>query len=131
MKRLSKGLVLQLHDLVIQKSGGSREVRDISLLDSALKSAFQTFDGQDLYPSDLDKIVMISYSLIQGHPFIDGNKRIGILILALLLKENGYSLTWTDEDLVFLGLSMARGQMDPGEVKSFILKKLNKGIKGE
>lgn len=129
MKRLSKEFVLQLHELVIRKSGGSRGVRDNSLLDSALKSAFQTFDGQDLYPSDLDKIVMISYSLIQGHPFIDGNKRIGILILALLLKENEYSVIWTDEDLVFLGLSIARGQMDPSEVKSFILKKLNKGIK--
>lgn len=124
MKKLSKELIIKLHEMLIRKSGGSHGLRDESLLESAIESAFLTFDGRELYPCDLDKIINTSYSIIMNHCFIDGNKRIGILVLVILLKENGFKISWNDYDLVNLGLGIASGKINKEDFKIFILNKL-------
>ena len=73
--------VVKLHSSLIEKTGGLDGVRDENLLDSTLKSPFQTFGGNDLYPEILDKAAQLCYSLIQNHPFVDGNKRIGVHLI--------------------------------------------------
>lgn len=73
MKKLSKELVIRLHDMLIAKSGGSYGIRDENLLESSLNSAFQTFEKEELYTDGLDKRVDISYSLIKNYSFVDGN----------------------------------------------------------
>ena len=62
--------VVKLHSSLIEKTGGLDGVRDENLLDSTLKSPFQTFEGNDLYPEILDKAAQLCYSLIQNHPFV-------------------------------------------------------------
>lgn len=124
MKEISIEFVVRLHEMLIEKSGGSKGVRDINLLESALYSPLQTFGDQELYPDDLDKIVSISYSLIKNHSFIDGNKRIGTLVLYVLLRENSYKLEWTDEEVIEIGLKVASGEMGKEELKKFIKERL-------
>lgn len=124
MKKMSKDLIIKLHEMLIRKSGGSYGLRDESLLESAIENAFLTFGGKELYPCDLDKIINTSYSIIMNHCFIDGNKRIGILVLVILLKENGFEISWTDDDLISLGLDIASGKMDKEDFKDFIKKKI-------
>ena len=51
MIRLSKSQILLIHDQLISATGGSSGLRDEGMLDSALNSPFQTFDGEDIYPS--------------------------------------------------------------------------------
>ena len=80
MKKLDKKNVLLLHDLVIKQSGGKAGVRDVALLDSAIACAYQTFDGKELYPSIEEKAARLGYGLISNHAFVDGNKRIGVLV---------------------------------------------------
>ncbi|WP_277250841.1 type II toxin-antitoxin system death-on-curing family toxin [Peptoniphilus vaginalis] len=124
MKKISIEFVIRLHEMLIKESGGSKGVRDINLLESALYSPLQTFGDRELYPDDLDKIVSISHSLIKNHSFIDGNKRIGTLVLYMLLKENGYELEWTDEEVIEIGLKVANGEMGKKELKKFIKERL-------
>ncbi|WP_295150719.1 type II toxin-antitoxin system death-on-curing family toxin [uncultured Peptoniphilus sp.] len=124
MKKNSIEFVIRLHEMLIEKSGGSKGVRDMNLLESALYSPLQTFGDQELYPDDLDKIVNISYALINNHSFIDGNKRIGTLVLYMLLRENEYELEWTDEEIIEIGLKVASGDMDKKELKKFIEERL-------
>ena len=69
--------VIKLHSSLIAKTGGMDGVRDENLLDSALKSPFQTFGGNELYSDIFDKASKLCYSLVENHPFADGNKRIG------------------------------------------------------
>ena len=57
-------MALLLHSLIAQESGGSTGIRDLGLLDSALQSAFQTFDRKDLYPTKTEKAARLGYSLI-------------------------------------------------------------------
>ncbi|OFO62474.1 hypothetical protein HMPREF3023_07925 [Peptoniphilus sp. HMSC075B08] len=124
MKKISIEFVIRLHEMLIKESGGSKGIRDMRLLESALYSPLQTFGDQELYPDDLDKIVNISYALIKNHSFIDGNKRIGTLVLYILLRENEYELEWTDEEIIEIGLKVASGDMDKEGLKKFIEERL-------
>ena len=88
MKRLTKEQILLLHSALIAQSGGSAEIRDDGLLESAINAPFQTFDGQELYPSLLEKATRLGYGLIKNHPFVDGNKRIGTHAMLVFLAIN-------------------------------------------
>ena len=89
MKRLSKEQVLMLHSQLIESFGGSDGVRDENLLDSALESPFQTFDGEELYPTLQAKAARLGYGLIKNHCMIDGNKRIGAHAMLVFLELSG------------------------------------------
>ena len=75
MKKLSKKQILMLHTQLIQQTGGSDGVRDYNLLDSALENPFQSFGGEELYPTIQAKAARLGYGLIKNHCMIDGNKR--------------------------------------------------------
>lgn len=111
MIRFSKDKVLLLHQLIAQESGGSIDIRDESLLDSALESAFATFDGVELYPSKEEKAARIGYSLISNHAFLDGNKRIGVSVMTSFLEMNGLKLIYNDDELIQVGFAIADGDM--------------------
>lgn len=79
MKKLSKNQIIYLHSMTVKKTGGLDGIRDEGLLDSALNSPFQCFSGEELYPSIQSKAARLGFSIIKNHPFLDGNKRIGVL----------------------------------------------------
>ena len=114
MITITKEQVLLLHKSIYKRYGGSYGVRDEGLLDSALEVPFQSFAGQDLYPSDIDKIVRLGYGLIDNHPFQDGNKRIGALALLALLELNGYKVNATNEELATIIYDVASGSEGKG-----------------
>lgn len=116
MIRFSEEKVLLLHQLMIAETGGSVELRDIGLLDSALEGIFQTFDSVELYPTKEEKGARLGYSLISNHAFVDGNKRIGMYIMLTFLEVNGIRLDCTNEDVVGAGLGVASGKMSYEEL---------------
>ena len=120
MIKFSKEKILLLHKLMIAETGGSAGVRDMDMLDSAIESAFATFDGKDLYPSKEEKAAAIGYGLISDHAFIDGNKRIGMYIMLTFLEVNGITLSLSDGDIVSAGLSVASGKMDRNDLLKWI-----------
>ena len=112
MKILKKRQILLLHSVLIAESGGSDGVRDEGLLDSAVNTPFQTFSGQDSYPTVLEKAVRLGFGLIRNHPFIDGNKRIGTHAMLVFLNLNSITLSYEDDELISTILSVASGEMD-------------------
>lgn len=112
MKILKKRQILLLHSALIAESGGSDGIRDEGLLDSAVNTPFQTFSGQDLYPTVLDKAVRLCFGLIRNHPFIDGNKRIGTHAMLVFLNLKSITLSYEDDELISAILSVASGEMD-------------------
>lgn len=109
MITLTKEQVLLLHKAIYDRYGGSYGVRDESLLDSALEAPFMTFGGEDLYPHELEKIVRFGFGLISNHPFHDGNKRIGALVLLTLLELNGYKIDATNKEFSDIIYDVASG----------------------
>ena len=86
MITLSKEQIIRLHEKMLEATGGKEGMRDGGLLESALSAAFQTFNGVELYPSSVAKIARLAYGLVNNHPFIDGNKRIGTYVMLVLLE---------------------------------------------
>lgn len=85
MKKLTKAQVIRMHSLLIQETGGSEGIRDDGLLDSALNTPFQTFDGEDVYKTIQAKAAKLGFFLINSHPFIDGRRRGEHLLLEKIL----------------------------------------------
>lgn len=122
MIKFSQEKVLLLHKLITEETGGDHNIRDLALLDSALESAFQTFDGQELYPTKEEKGARIGYALISNHAFVDGNKRIGMYVLLTFLEVNGIRIYPSEEEVVRVGLAVASGEMKYEELLEWILE---------
>ena len=120
MIKFSSEKVKLLHQLMAEATGGSVGVRDEGLLDSAIESAFATFDGVELYPSKEEKAAKLGYSLISNHAFVDGNKRIGVYVMLSFLELNGIHIESSDEDVIALGLGTADGRLDQEDVLMWI-----------
>jgi death-on-curing protein len=122
MKRLTQTQILNMHSLLIKQTGGIDGLRDEGLLDSALNAPFLSFDGKDLYKTIQAKAARLGFSLIKNHPFIDGNKRIGILSMVVFLEINGVDISCTDEELIDIGLSLADGVMDTTALLKWVIE---------
>ena len=122
MIKFSQEKVLLLHKLITKETGGDPNIRDLALLDSALESAFQTFDGQEFYPTKEEKGARIGYALISNHAFVDGNKRIGMYVLLTFLEVNGIRIYPSEEEVVRVGLAVASGEMKYEELLEWILE---------
>lgn len=122
MINFDKEKVLLLQQLVIESTGGTAGVRDFGLLDSALRSCYQTFDGKELYPLKEEKGARLGFALVSNHAFVDGNKRIGLLVMLSFLEINGIKLEYTDKDLVDIGLSLADGTTSYEDLLAWVLR---------
>ena len=111
---------LWLHALIAKETGGSPDVRDLGLLESALESAFQTFDGVELYPTKEEKGARLGFALITNHAFLDGNKRIGVLAMLTFLEVNGISLNADNDEVASMGLAVAAGEMTCDQLLAWI-----------
>ena len=120
MKILKVGEVIIFHEKIIQRTGGSSGIRDIGLLESALNKPLLTFGGEDLYPDILDKISTTTYSVINNHPMTDGNKRLGVMVMWVLLKLNNITIKYSQEELIELGLEVARNKFKEVDIKNWI-----------
>lgn len=99
--------ILLIHSRVIEGSGGLDGLRDRNGLEAAIAAPMQTFDGQELYPSDIEKIARLGFGLASNHAFVDGNKRISAMMTQLLLKWNGYDLTLRTGELADMFIAIA------------------------
>ena len=111
MIKFSQEKVLLLHRLLTEETGGDPNLRDIALLDSALESVFQTFNGEELYQSKEEKGARLGFALISNHAFVDGNKRIGMYVLLTFLETNGIKMNPSIDDVARVGLAIASGEM--------------------
>ena len=92
--------ILAIHDKVIEVSGGRPGILDFTLLHSATERPKATFGGKDLYVGVYNKATALILSLIQNHPFSDGNKRTGFVGTARFLYINGYDLSFTQAEAI-------------------------------
>lgn len=119
MKYLSPHQVLFLHARLIEETGGSHGVRDMGLLLSALGRPQATFEGKDLHPTIYQKAAALAESMINNHPFVDGNKRTGIGTAVLFLSLNGYVVTASNQELLDLTMEIAQKRNSIDEIANW------------
>ncbi len=88
MKLLTLEQLLQIHVLLIEQTGGSQGLRDLGRLESAIATQTQNVFGEELYAGPTEKAAALIRGIIADHPFVDGNKRTGMLAGLTFLKIN-------------------------------------------
>ncbi len=111
MRYLTLGEVLELHQRVIKQSGGAVGIRDVNALEAALAQPRMTFGGEELYPTLVEKAAVLGFSLIQNHPFVDGNKRTGHAAMETFLVLNGLEIDATVAEQEQIILQIASGML--------------------
>jgi len=120
MRFLRIDKVIIFHNKILKKTGGSAGIRDRRLIESALNRGFVTYEGKDLYSSIIEKTSVITHSLICNHGFVDGNKRIGVAVMLIMLKMNNVKVGYTQKELIELGLSTAEGLTKEEDILAWI-----------
>ena len=112
MRYLTVGEVLEIYSHVMNQSGGSVGILDLGALESAIAQPRMTFNGEELYPTIVEKASALGFSLIQNHPFVDGNKRVGHAAAEFFLMFNGYEISARVDEQVEIVLGVASGKID-------------------
>lgn len=117
---LTKEHVIYLHSELINSSGGLDGVRDDNLLQSALLSPLQTYNSKELFPTLVDKAARLACGLVQNHPFIDGNKRIGAQAMLIVLFLNKIPLFYSQNELTDIFMQLAADEISFYELREWI-----------
>lgn len=118
--------VLNIHNILIDKFGGRKGIRDQGSLESAINSPFATFGNEDLYPTPCDKTKAILESILINHPFVDGNKRIAYVLMRLILLDNGLDVDADRDEKYKMVISASNGEIRFTDIKDWIQTKLRK-----
>jgi death-on-curing protein len=120
VKYLTEDQILFLHSAILQETGGTEGVRDENILLSALGQPKQIVFGKELYPSDFLKAASYMRILITHHPFIDGNKRTGMMTGFNFLVRNGYRITASDDEVFEFAIRIAEEKLEPEEIAGWL-----------
>jgi death-on-curing protein len=108
--------LLAIHADQIERYGGSSGLRDAGLLDAAVAMPQASFGGALLHTDLFEMAAAYLFHVVQGHPFVDGNKRAGTAAALVFLDLNGIEIDISDDALVALVLLVAQGQATKAEV---------------
>jgi len=114
--------VLEIHHDEIERHGGTMGVRDNGLLESAVAAPESGFGGHYLHGDLYEMAAAYLFHLVQNHPFLDGNKRVGAAAALVFLTMNGVEAKMTNQALVDMVLAVARGKMDKPAIAEFFRK---------
>jgi death-on-curing protein len=112
--------VIALHEKLVAATGGLHGVRDMGLLESAVFGCYQSFGDEDLYPTVIEKAARMAFAICKNHPFADGNKRAAVTSMLVILRVNDIELSYTQTELVNLGLGIATGEVDCENIARWI-----------
>jgi death on curing protein len=116
---LTRDIVVALHDESLAQFGGPEGLRDEALLESALARPRQRF-AYGAKPSLAELAAAYGYGIIRNHPFVDGNKRTGLLCVAVFLHINGLELCPDEVDEVRIILALATGELPEADFSAWI-----------
>lgn len=122
---ITKKTILRLHQLSIIQYGGSMGIRDEGLVESVIARPYQTFGGEDLYPSALMKAAAIAESIIINHPFVDGNKRTGLLAMLAILEENNITINVINNEVYSFIINISTGEIKFDQIVEWLKANTN------
>ena len=112
--------VLNIHNILINRFGGSKGIRDRGSLEAAINRPFAIFDNQALYPTPAEKAAAVLESILINHPFLDGNKRTAYVLMKLILFDNGYDIDAEQDEKYKMVIAASSGEMRFEDIKEWI-----------
>ena len=112
--------VLEIHAMQLERFGGSEGLRDLGLLESALAQPSASFENEYLHDGLFEMAAAYLFHIVSNHPFVDGNKRTGLICALTFLRINGIEITVDSIGLEQMVMTVARGEMKKPEIASFL-----------
>ena len=101
------------------------DYKDIPLLESAIGRPFQTFGGDDLYPSVPEKAAVLFHSLVCNHCFKNGNKRTAVIAVDFFLANNGYALAMSNQEVYDVATATAKANEENRKTADVVSNLIN------
>jgi death-on-curing protein len=120
MRYLTIGEIVVLHRWILDTTGGLAGVRDLAALESAVAQPRASFGGVDLHASAIEKAAALCFSIVQNHPFLDGNKRVGHATMETFLVLNGLEIEAPVEEQERTILDVAAGRLDRPHLAAWV-----------
>ena len=114
--------VMDIHRDQIERYGGTLGVRDVALLESALAAPQSGFGDQYLHGDLFAMASAYLFHVVQNHPFLDGNKRVGTAAALMFLELNGVETKISNHVLVATVLAVAQGRTEKLAIAAFFRK---------
>ena len=111
MRYLTLGEVVALQQRIIAATGGAAGIRELGALEAAVAQPRASFGGQDLYQGVIEKAAALGFSIVMGHPILDGNKRAGHAAMETFLVLNGYEVSAPVAEQERVMLQLAAGEL--------------------
>jgi death on curing protein len=124
MRYLTISEILELYRQVMETSGGTVGILSMSALESAIAQPHATFNGEELYPTVIEKAAALGFSLVMNHAFVDGNKRIGHVAMETFLVLNGFELNASTDEQETIILGLASGKFKREEFTKWVKNQL-------
>ena len=118
--------VLVIHDTLIVQFGGSNGIRDYNLLVSAINRPFTGTGDTEFYPTMHEKAAALIESIVKNHPFVDGNKRTGYVMMRLFLLNNGFDIQASQDEKYTFVIRIASGSLTIEHITSWILEHIKR-----
>ncbi|MBP5586170.1 MAG: type II toxin-antitoxin system death-on-curing family toxin [Lentisphaeria bacterium] len=111
--------ITEIHGYQIEFFGGSDGLRSQDMLESAAGMPSSSFGGNFLHPTIPDMAAAYLFHLVENHPFVDGNKRVGTMSALVFLELNETDFNATDDELTEVVLQVAGGKMSKDALSQF------------
>lgn len=118
--RITRAEAEAIHAASLRMFGGLPGLRDAGALESALAQPFQSFGGEELYPTDAAKAARLAFGIVSGHPFADGNKRAGAALLGASLRMSGHAFAPDHDGFQRAVLAVASGEWGYSELLAWV-----------
>lgn len=116
--------IMQIHEDVIEDTGGAKGIREMSGIESAISSPQAVYFGKDMYPTIAEKAATLCFELVSQHPFMDGNKRVGHAAMVHFLFMNGYFLDENDLEQEVTMLNLASGKIEKPDFAVWVSQRI-------
>lgn len=112
--------VIAIHDSLIEATGGAHGLRDLNLLEAAIGRPHAGVRDDEFFPSIFDKAAALLHALITAHPFVDGNKRAGMVVAIYVLESHGWWLDTPQAELEDFAVFVALQKPEVSEIAEWL-----------
>ncbi len=112
--------ILEIHEHQVNTYGGSHGIRDQGLLESACAQPMVGFSEHEHYPTVFEKSAAYAFFIIKNHPFIDGNKRVGLHSALVFLSLNGVEIDVSPDELYEETMALAESKKQLKDFAAFL-----------